>query len=80
MAQWSGNKVNPSEINNGNEYEHKDRPTRQQLNAMFNNSLYSSQIAENVSEQLSSLNPTDKIEFKGSKRTRILYTNRQIHC
>lgn len=66
MAKWSGKKVNASEINNGNEYERKDRVTRQQLNAIVNNSLFASNIAENVAGQLSSLNPNDKIEFKGS--------------
>ena len=66
MAQWSGNKVNVSEINDGNEYEHKDKPTRQQLNAIVNNSLFASNIAENVSQQLSNLDPNEKIEFKGS--------------
>lgn len=66
MTQWSGNKVNASQVNDGNEYERKDKPTRQQLNAMFNNSLYASNIAENVANQLANLNPNEKIEFKGS--------------
>lgn len=66
MTQWSGNKVNASQVNDGNEYERKDKPTRQQLNAMFNNSLYASNIAENVANQLSNLDPNEKIEFKGS--------------
>lgn len=65
MTQWSGNKVNASQVNDGNEYERKDKPTRQQLNAMFNNSLYASNIAENVANQLASLDPNEKIEFKG---------------
>lgn len=66
MAQWSGKKVNASEINNGNEYERKDRPTRQQLNAIVNNSLFASNVAENVASQLAGLGENDKVEFKGS--------------
>ena len=66
MAKWSGQKVDVNNINDGNEYRPIDRPTRQQLNAIVNNSLYASAIAEGVSSQLSSIDPNAKIEFKGS--------------
>lgn len=46
MPKWSKTKVNENEINNGNEYARIDRPTRQQLNAIVNNSLYASENAE----------------------------------
>lgn len=64
--KWQKNKVNENSINDGYEYERKDRPTRQQLNAIVNNSLYASDIAENIAEQISNLGTNDKIEFKGS--------------
>lgn len=65
-TKWQKNKVNENSINDGYEYERKDRPSRQQLNAIVNNSFYASNIAENVSQQLSNLDPNEKIEFKGS--------------
>lgn len=55
MAVWSKNKVESSAINGGNEYEKKDRLSREQLNAITNNSFYATntadeakRIAENV--------------------------------
>ena len=66
MTQWSGKKVNANNINDGKEFEKKDRVTREQLNAIVNNSLFASNIAENVANQLSSLGANDKVEFKGS--------------
>lgn len=50
MAEWTRNKVDGSEINNGNEYEKKDRVSRQQLNSIVNNSLYASDVAYTANE------------------------------
>ena len=46
MAEWTGKKVDKSQINNGKEYELIDAVTIEELNSMVNNSLYASQIAE----------------------------------
>lgn len=46
MAVWSKNKVESSAINGGNEYEKKDRLSREQLNAITNNSFYASDVAD----------------------------------
>ena len=48
MGAWSKQKVNPSNINNGNEYEKGDRVSRQALNSIVNNSLYAADIAESA--------------------------------
>lgn len=46
MAKWSRNKVDSNNINGGNQYEKKDRLSREQLNAMVNSGLYSQDQAE----------------------------------
>ena len=79
MAQWSGNKVNPNDRNVGIEYRPIDKPTRQQLNAIVNNSLYASYISESIASQLSSLNPNEKIEFKGSNPNLLINSNFSIN-
>lgn len=66
MGAWSGNKASKSNINGGNEYSVDDGLQLESLNAMVNNSFYASEISENVAQQLASLGPTDRIEFKGS--------------
>lgn len=50
MAEWGKNKVESSQINNGNEYEQKDRVSREQLNAIVNNSFYASDTATEAKE------------------------------
>lgn len=50
MGKWSRNKVNSANLNNGNEYEAKDRVSRQQLNAMVNSGLYSQDFAEHLAD------------------------------
>lgn len=54
MARWTKNKVNPDDINNGNEYEIKDRPSREQLNLIVNNSLYASEASAEALEKANS--------------------------
>lgn len=56
MAQWTRNKVDSSEINGGNEYEKKDRVSRQQLNSIVNNSLYASDIADTANTKADTAN------------------------
>lgn len=50
MGKWSGNKVNPENLNNGNEYELKDRVSRQQLNSIINSGIYSQNFAEHLAD------------------------------
>lgn len=66
MANWTGQKVNISDINGGEEYDLDDAVELGDFNSVVNNSLYASNIAENVANQLSSLGANDKVEFKGS--------------
>ena len=54
MAKWSKNKVNPDDINLGNEYEAKDRLSREQLNAIVNNSFYASEASAEALEKANS--------------------------
>lgn len=54
MARWSKNRVNPDDINLGNEYEAKDRPSREQLNAIVNNSFYASEKSAEALEKADS--------------------------
>ena len=50
MANWSKNKVNPSDINNGNEYTVNDDVSLEQLNSMVNSGLYSQDFAEHLTD------------------------------
>ena len=50
MAEWSRNKVNPNDLNNGNEWEQDDRVARQELNAMVNAGLYAQDFAEHLAD------------------------------
>lgn len=43
MSQWSKQKVDASEINNGNEYDVNDALSLDAINAIVNNSLYASE-------------------------------------
>ena len=54
MARWTKNKVNPDDINRGYEYEMKDRPSREQLNAIVNNSFYASEASAEALEKANS--------------------------
>ena len=66
MANWKGQKVNISDINGGEEYDLDDAVELGDFNSIVNNSLYASNIAENVSSQLAGLGANDRVEFKGS--------------
>lgn len=47
MAQWSGNKVDPMNINNGEEYDpQKDRVSVDAFNSIVNNSIYASNTSD----------------------------------
>lgn len=50
MAEWNREKVNPSDLNNGNEWEQGDRVARQELNAMVNAGLYAQDFAEHLAD------------------------------
>lgn len=50
MAEWSREKVDPSDLNNGNEWEQGDRVARQELNAMVNAGLYTQDFAEHLAD------------------------------
>lgn len=50
MAKWSGNKVNPGQINNGNEYTVNDNVSIEELNGIVNNSLKAQEDAERALE------------------------------
>lgn len=50
MAEWSRNKVNSSDLNNGNEFNSNDRVARQELNAMVNAGLYAQDFAEHLAD------------------------------
>lgn len=49
MGKWSRNKINPENLNSGNEYTMNDRVSVQQLNAIINSGLYSQDFVENLS-------------------------------
>ena len=65
-TKWSGQKVDKSTLNNGNEYDFDSGVAMEELNSIVNNSLYASNISENVANQLAGLGANDKVEFKGS--------------
>ena len=50
MAEWSRNKVNSSDLNNGNEFNSNDRVARQELNAIVNAGLYAQDFAEHLAD------------------------------
>lgn len=50
MGKWSRDKVNSENVNNGNEYQAKDRLAREQLNAMVNGVLYAQDFAEHLAD------------------------------
>lgn len=46
MAKWSGNKVNPEQINNGNEYTVNDNLSVEAINGIVNNSINAQEKSE----------------------------------
>lgn len=50
MAKWTKNKVNPEQINNGNEYSVNDNVSVEELNGIVNNSLKAQEDAERALE------------------------------
>ena len=49
MGKWGRQRVNPENLNNGNEYTQNDRLSIQQLNAIINSGLISQDFVENLS-------------------------------
>lgn len=49
-TKWSKKKVNPDNINSGNEYEKGDRVSVQALNSMVESGLYSQEFAEAIAD------------------------------
>lgn len=50
MAKWNREKVDSSDLNNGNEWEQGDRVARQELNAIINAGLYAQDFAEHLAD------------------------------
>ena len=50
MAKWTKNKVNPEQINNGNEYTVNDNVSIEELNGIVNNSFKAQEDAERALE------------------------------
>lgn len=70
MAQWNTNvKHEPSSINNGNKYEIKDRPTREQLNALAENSFYAMNKSDDAVSKSEQAVETANEAFEQSKVT-----------
>lgn len=63
---FSAKKHDINTLNSGYQYTTDDQMSIEALNNTIENSFYASNIAENVSQQLSNLDPNEKIEFKGS--------------
>lgn len=53
-TRWTKAKANANAINNGNEYTTDDNLTINELNAIVNNSLYATQVAEEANEKANS--------------------------
>lgn len=52
MSTWSKQSVNAEEINNGNEYEAKDRLSKEAINSIVNNSLYAKERADEMADRV----------------------------
>lgn len=50
MGTWSKNKVNPSNLNNGNEYANGDNLSVEALNGIVNSGLYSQDFVEHLAD------------------------------
>lgn len=51
MAEWSKNRVDPSDLNNGQEYTINDNVSLEALNAIVNNSLYAEDVTYKANEK-----------------------------
>lgn len=51
MAEWTRDRVDPSTINNGNEYTKNDQVSVQNLNSVVNSGLYAQDFAEHLADQ-----------------------------
>lgn len=58
MSSFSAKKLNPSELNNGNEYTKDDRLSLEVLNGLVNSALYSQGIVDNIANMGSYLSTT----------------------
>lgn len=56
MPKWTGNKVNPLDINKGNQYELQHRVAMEQLNAVVNAGLYAQDFVENAVGEIDVVN------------------------
>lgn len=54
MGKWSGSKVDPNNINKGNEYEEKDRVSLEAFNSIVNNAIYASEKSAEALEKANS--------------------------
>ena len=54
MASWQNIKHEPSSINGGNQYEEKDRVSKEQLNAITENAFYAVEKADEALEKANS--------------------------
>lgn len=52
MAEWSRNKVDSDQLNNGQEYTTNSNVSREQLNSMINAGLYAQDFAEKLVENI----------------------------
>lgn len=50
MAEWNRDKVNSSDLNNGNEYDKDSQVALQELNGMVNAGLYAQDFAEHLAD------------------------------
>ena len=50
MGKWTREKVNSENLNGGNQYEAKDRLSREQLNAIVNSGLYAQDFVEHLAD------------------------------
>lgn len=69
---FSAKKHDINTLNSGYQYTTDDQMSIEALNNTIENSFYASNIAENVANQLSDLDPNEKIEFKGSNPNLLL--------
>ena len=60
MAEWNKEKVNPSDLNNGNEYDKNSQVALQEINGMVNAGLYAQDFAEHLADtpDISEINGT----------------------
>ena len=60
MAEWNREKVNSSDLNNGNEYDKDSQVALQELNGMVNAGLYAQDFAEHLADtpDISEINGT----------------------